>query len=715
MSSRYTPYDAARSRRPSGDDSGADAPTSRAARKKSHAAFLRALVEPGSFPTPARADRPRPLPQPGGNTQSASFNAILHADFWEGLLRDIQRSLKNKRLDIDSFPSLVFAYPPKRNEGPLPVIPNPDRYSLDPLSLTNTTFLALEREIHRYARQISSDSVPPLQLLLDVRARLQNLILQMDLFARAEWEKQRYMINFPYADPGKKSAPLLWCITEGILAPDFGRVLRLRGFTLLGLGFRLLSAAFYLFGRDSRSDSNWRMRGTRLLLALNNKWAYNLPTDIRSVIKSLELEPPVDVYVCCPSCFALYPDGHSPRRCERRLLPLTVDGNQERRCSRPLFKFITHPKGLVTESPISRLVLRRIKDYVASLLSRPDIEDAIEATMASAGTGHLMDDILQSPGIKRLKDRFGRPFCRPDRDTLRLVFRLSEDGVNPLGRKLAGKQASIGPVWIICLSLPKALRQQRENMQLLTIIPGPTGPHRDRINSILEVIVDQFLELYDPGVYIARTARHPHGRHVEGALQISANDLPAARQLSGYASHSHTQCCHLCHITLQDLDNLDMASWPARCWERDRQAGFEWKNARTVTEQEELYRRNGVRYSPFQRIGYLNVMMCTVLDVMHMFSECLIPAHTRKVFGMDHGVADGAGLAVFFGRRSSDEDFSAGLHTLQWGSDSAVGSLKANVLKDLCQELNLQYGGQRSRHRMVKHLKSYVRSCPHEC
>ncbi|KAI5823453.1 hypothetical protein K523DRAFT_218571, partial [Schizophyllum commune Tattone D] len=110
-------------------------------------------------------------------------------------------------------------------------------------------------------------------------------------------------------------------------------------------------------------------------------------------------------------------------------------------------------------------------DYVASLLSRPEIEDAIDSTMATAATSERIDDILQSPGIKSLKDRHGLPFCRPDPRCLRLLFRLSEDGVNPLSRKLAGKQASVGPIWIICLSLPKALRQRRENMELLGIIP----------------------------------------------------------------------------------------------------------------------------------------------------------------------------------------------------------------------------------------------------
>ncbi|KAI5824426.1 hypothetical protein K523DRAFT_253167 [Schizophyllum commune Tattone D] len=245
-------------------------------------------------------------------------------------------------------------------------------------------------------------------------------------------------------------------------------------------------------------------------------------------------------------------------------------------------------------------------------------------------------------------------------------------------------------------------------MALLAIIPGPIGPHRECVNNILEKIVDQFEELYDPGIYLARTARRPHGRHVEGALQISANDLPAARQLSGYASHAHTHCCHICRISIQDLDNLDMSTWPARDWEEDRCMGLSWKNAETIQEREELYERNGVRYSPFQRIKYLDTMMCTVLDAMHMFTEGLFPTHIRKVFGMDLQLKDGFGTAVFQGHRSSDSDVAMGMRLLRWGSDSELSSVKANLLKDICQEVGLQYGGHRSRKRMVKHLKEYV-------
>ncbi|KAL1741381.1 hypothetical protein HDZ31DRAFT_66981 [Schizophyllum fasciatum] len=238
-------------------------------------------------------------------------------------------------------------------------------------------------------------------------------------------------------------------------------------------------------------------------------------------------------------------------------------------------------------------------------------------------------------------------------------------------------------------------------------MPGPNGPHRDCINHILDVVVDQFDELYDPGVYISRTARHPHGRRVEAVLKISSNDLPAARQLSGQASHAHTHGCHVCDTPIQDLDNLDMATWHVRNWEEEKQWGLAWKNATSIMEQEEIYELHGLRYSPLQRLPTFDVIMCTVLDTMHMFAEGLIPTHVRKVYGMDRDTMDGAGLATFSGRRSSEEDFSAGFYVLQWGNDSLLTGLKLNVLKDICQDLNLQYGGRNSRKRMVKHLKEY--------
>ncbi|KAL1750194.1 hypothetical protein FB107DRAFT_187608, partial [Schizophyllum commune] len=204
-------------------------------------------------------------------------------------------------------------------------------------------------------------------------------------------------------------------------------------------------------------------------------------------------------------------------------------------------------------------------------------------------------------------------------------------------------------------------------------------PHRDCINNILDVVVDQFDELYDPGVYISRTARHSHGRRVEAVLKISANDLPAARQLSGQASHAHTHGCNVCDTPVQDLDNLNMATWHIRNWEEEKQWGLAWKNATSIMEQEEIYELHGLRYSPLQRLPTFDVIMCTVLDTMHMFAEGLIPTHLRKVYGMDRNTVDGAGLATFSGRRSSEEDFSAGFYVLQWGNDSLLTGLKERL------------------------------------
>ncbi|KAI5823452.1 hypothetical protein K523DRAFT_221943, partial [Schizophyllum commune Tattone D] len=84
----------------------------------------------------------------------------------------------------------------------------------------------------------------------------------------------------------------------------------------------------------------------------------------------------------------------------------------------------------------------------------------------------------------------------------------------------------------------------------------------------------------------------------------------------------------------QDLDNLDMDTWVSRVWELDRQFAFAWKNATSIAERERLYQLYGIRYSPIQRLSYCNVIICTVLDVMHMFIEGLFPTHVRKIFGM---------------------------------------------------------------------------------
>ncbi|KAI5821817.1 hypothetical protein K523DRAFT_257841, partial [Schizophyllum commune Tattone D] len=142
------------------------------------------------------------------------------------------------------------------------------------------------------------------------------------------------------------------------------------------------------------------------------------------------------------------------------------------------------------------------------------------------------------------------------------------------------------------------------------------------------------------------TARCPHGRHVLGAIWIQANDLPASRQLSGYPPHMSNLCCHICWVTLQKLDNVDISQMRLRVWHVDKAFSLAWRNATSIKEQEELFRKHGIRWSELHRLPYFDAILCSTLDVMHMFFERMLPHHLRVVWGMHVDAEDGLGLAA---------------------------------------------------------------------
>ena len=117
------------------------------------------------------------------------------------------------------------------------------------------------------------------------------------------------------------------------------------------------------------------------------------------------------------------------------------------------------------------------------------------------------------------------------------------DFFNPLENKQGGKKASVGIISVVCLSLLGSHRYQFENMFLAGIIPGPKEPPLTTIRHYFTPLVDQFLALWNPGIYFSRTYNFPQGRLILAALILVVCDLLAARKLAGFASPTSNHFC----------------------------------------------------------------------------------------------------------------------------------------------------------------------------
>jgi len=234
-------------------------------------------------------------------------------------------------------------------------------------------------------------------------------------------------------------------------------------------------------------------------------------------------------------------------------------------------------------------------------------------------------------------------------------------------------------------------------MYLVGVIPGPHKPSEDEINHFLAPLIDDLLEFWDPGVYFTKTHLHSTGCLVRAALVPLVSNILAARQTGGFSAHSATLFCSLCYLHADEIECLDMASWPARTAEKHRKHSLAWKKAKTSVERREITKEFGVRYSELLRLSYWDPIHFTVIDSMHLFFLRIIPEHIQKAWGVNASACCGDGhCAPGFQPppQPSNLELITGLQRLQHGPvKKNTALLKRPVLWHLCQEFDLRRAG----------------------
>lgn len=288
------------------------------------------------------------------------------------------------------------------------------------------------------------------------------------------------------------------------------------------------------------------------------------------------------------------------------------------------------------------------------------------------------------------------------------------DGFNPYRNIQAGKKVSVGAIYMVCLNLPPEIRYRFENMYLVGVIPGPSEPSLDQINHMLKPLVDDLLQFWSRGIFYPRTPRHPAGRRIHIAMIPLVCDLPAARQMGGFASYGCIHFCSMCTLRLREIDNTDVTNWTRRTGEEHRRRAEEWKDAGSK-EREKLFIKHGVRYSELLRLPYWDPVLFTLVDSMHAFFLIDLRRHCRDVWGMDVKLADGDGSWVDPGPQApsapSDLDIRLAWRRLETQSEKILNTRTSlSILQHLCRETHTLPEARHMKHkaRLVAALKQYV-------
>ncbi|KAF5343750.1 hypothetical protein D9758_015346 [Tetrapyrgos nigripes] len=410
----------------------------------------------------------------------------------------------------------------------------------------------------------------------------------------------------------------------------------------------------------------------------------NLPRDMRTVVNRFNLVPQSTEFVCCPRCFKLYPLKTYPEFCDgaRSAAPLGTKCQRRLRSKEP-------PLPRARKQPVRTFQYNDIRQWIASLYSRKDLAPHLGRRFDPTERKSIKEDIWDADLLQDFKGPDGRLFFGPDVvNEDRLLFSLNFDSFNPYGNRQAGKKASTGGIYLICLNLPPSIRFKTENIFLAGIVPGPKEPSYHEINYFLKPLVDDLVLLWRTGIYINKTSQHRWGRSVKGALGPLVCDLPAARLVSGFAPHNADDfMCSIC--TNKSRNNLNTSSWVARDIEHHREVAAQWLECQTSEERDTIFLQNGIRWSELLNLPYWDPIRFTVIDSMHCFYLRILQRHCRELWGMDVELEDGDGLWEVVD--PSDEDKELGHRTLRYGSASALGSLSTHVLRYLALQHNLEH------------------------
>ena len=359
-----------------------------------------------------------------------------------------------------------------------------------------------------------------------------------------------------------------------------------------------------------------------------------LPRDIRGVRAVFNLEAKTITFATCPKCCCTYePEVRGgisvyPSLCSFRPF---LDSNP---CGTRICKTRVR-NGKSIRTPIRPFVMQIPESFIAAMLSRPGMEDALTRGMGPRQQEPYLEDIGDGHRVQTLQGPDGKPFLQGPKHELRLLWSFAVDWFNPFHNKAAGKSASVGSITLACLNLPPSLRYKPENLYLAGIIPGPREPNYDEINHFIGPLIHRFLPMWREGTWFSRTASYVRGRLCRSAIAALVCDLLGSRKVSGHAHPSMRFLCARCLLTQDSINDIDCSHWTRRTWDSILDAACAYKNATSQAERTKIFKQWGVRWTAFMDLPYWNNLLSVVVDGMHNLFLGLVSHHVRVIIGLD--------------------------------------------------------------------------------
>lgn len=416
--------------------------------------------------------------------------------------------------------------------------------------------------------------------------------------------------------------------------------------------------------------------------------ASSWPTDIRSGLTLLSIDPDLHQYICCPRCFSLYgpfPEDQTtkyenvPTVCNHRATPSSTS------CGAQLFG--------KDAAPNRRFWYQSLDSWIARFLSRVDVMTSLRSSFGSISD--RMHDTWDGKVFREFRGPDGGLFFNMDNSLqgseVRLGFSLFVDWFNPFGNRQGGKHTSFGAIYMVCHNLPAHTRYQLENVYIAGIIPGPQEPSYYYLNHVLQPLVDDLSHCWSPGLQLTRTAVHIFGCLVRCAVVLLVCDLPAARKTAGLAGLGRTsgKFCSFCQQDGSDFKNTDISTWPRRSWQEHLSIARMWRDAQTESVRQRIYDTFGIRWTELLRLPYWDPTRFIVVEAMHNFFLGDLQHHCRKVFGMDAEEKSNNTHVQLHTPAEQQQELESGIEAIWKGSVTALLRLRRGYIVALAEANNV--------------------------
>lgn len=118
------------------------------------------------------------------------------------------------------------------------------------------------------------------------------------------------------------------------------------------------------------------------VLCVDDSVISSLPSDVRTLMRSLDLEPIIHRSVCCGRCFKLYPLAICPEVCSHQ------PTSRSEECGTPLLR-----KGKI---PYRYYNTQSLEAFLDDFLSRPSVQSELEHARCTAARKDALRDVQDS-------------------------------------------------------------------------------------------------------------------------------------------------------------------------------------------------------------------------------------------------------------------------------------------------------------------------------